>query len=191
MAPFKSSGARARWREIYDHAAELKPGDIITYDTLTELLGYNPAKQGASRTPIARAGQELLTKRSRMLIAVRGVGYKIAHASEHEVKARGYQKSARRRMRSAVATTTHVDRNELSIAQRKSIDAFTDALVFQASVLDRHETQIADLRRTVTQVDDKYDVLVAALQSQGISVPDRVTVAGETVDENTGEIGGQ
>ncbi len=183
MAAFKPTGDRARWRELYDHASKLAPGDIITYNTLTELLTYDPSKPGASRAPIYRANDELLVKRSRMLVAVPGEGYRIAHATEHEVKARGLQKSARRRIGKAVCTAVHVDRNQLTEAQQKSIDTLTDVLLTQNAMLTRHDKRIGNVEETVSRVDDRIGAMEDALRAHGIDVPSRRVVDGEVADE--------
>jgi hypothetical protein len=180
MAAFKPVGTRAMWREIYDNASVLSPGAIITYEDLEVLIGYDLSKPGASRSPIYRASQELLSRRSKMLIPVPGEGYRVAHATEHETAAKGHQRGARRKLTKAVSVAVNVDRNQLTDAQRKSLDGLADLLMAQNAMLSRHDRRIGDVEKDVAKVDDRVGVLEQALRTHGIDVPERRVVEGET-----------
>lgn len=172
--------SRPKWREIYDNASTLPPGALITYEDLEALIGYDPSKPGAARTPIYRASDELLTKRSKMLVPVPGEGYRVAHASEHEKVARANHSSASKKLVKAEVVAVHVDRNQLNEEQRKSIDNFTDMVRAQNAMLARHDTRITDVEEVVAKVDDRVGVLEQTLKAHGIDVPERRVVEGET-----------
>lgn len=182
MNSFTPIGPRARWREIYDNAAALPPGAILTYTDIETLIGYDVSAPGAARSPIYRANRALLTEHSRMLVAVPGKGYRVAHATEHEHQAKGQQRKARRRLSTAVTVAVNVDRNQLTAAQQKSLDGLADVLMAQNAMLASHNKRLGSVEKDVAKVDDRVDVLEQALRAHGIAIPERRTVDGETLD---------
>lgn len=180
MSPFEPAGDLPKWRLIYDHAEQLQPGDLINWATLTELLGYDPSTPGAARSPITTASKHLLIDHSRTLTAVRGKGYRIARADEHETIAKGGQRSARRKLSGALGVAIHVNRNELSEPQRRSLDAFAHVLAQQNAMLKRHDAKIKDIETVAQQQDARLDVLEDVLRKAGIPIPERTIIEGET-----------
>ena len=176
---FGPKGDAPLWRPIYDHALELEPGDLIGWDRMAVLLGYDPSPPGASRSPIHMASRRLLTDHNRTLVSVRGKGYRVARAEEQEGIGRSYQRGARRKMTRAVAVTTHVDRNQLTEAQRTSLDAVAAVLAAQNAMLKRHDARLADVEVSTKQQDARLDVLEAVLRKNGIDVPTQRTVQAE------------
>lgn len=179
--PFTPKGEKALWRNVYDHAALLAPGDIITYTQLTTMLGYDPSEPGRSRSPIYTASRRLLKDHNRTLIVQQGSGYRVARASEHEGLARAGQRSARRKIGRAVDVSTYVDVTELTAEQRKSLDAVALVLRAQNAMLQRHDTRIGVVEKDVQRQDDRLAALEAALARQGIDVPRADVVQGEVV----------
>lgn len=177
---FTPKGDAPLWQAVYDHAANLNPGDLIGYDMLTVLLGYDPSSPGASRGPIHTAARRLLTDHDRTLVSVRGKGYKVALASEHEGLARAGQRSARRSLKRSHEVAVHVDRNALTVEQQSSLDALAHVLAAQNAMLKRHGNRIAVVETTTTTHDARLDVLEATLRKHGIDVPQPRTVEGET-----------
>lgn len=178
---FTPKGDAPLWQAIYDEAVLLEPGDVIGFDRLAVLLGYDPQPAGASRTPIHTASRRLLKDHDRTLLSVRGKGYKVAHASEHEGIARQKQRSGRRQIRRAHTVATHVDRNALTVDQRTSLDAFAHILAQQNSMLKRHDKRLTAVESSSTTHDARLDVLEQVLRTHGIEVPKSQTVEGETV----------
>lgn len=171
------------WHGIHDHALKLAPNDIITYQQLTNILGYDPSTPGQSRTPIYVASKHLLEDHNRTLVAVRGKGYRVAPASEHERLARGQQHAARRRIGKAVALATHVDFHALTPKQQKAVDAIAHVLKGQQAMLDRHDEQIGRVETSVRRVDDRIAALEAVLAQHGIAVPQADEITGEVLDD--------
>lgn len=178
-APFQPKGDVPQWRLVYDKAATLQPGDVITYPDLAGLLGYDPSELGRSRSPIHTASRRMLKDHDRTLVAVPKKGYRVAHASEHEGIARAGQRSARRRISHAVAVTTHVDVTALTPGQRRSLEAVAHVLAAQNAMLSRHDARIGDVEKDVRRVDDRIAALEAVLARNGIDVPKVEDVPGE------------
>ena len=179
MASFTPKGEQPLWQAVYDHAMTLEPGELIGWDRLTVILGYDPQPAGASRTPILTASKRLLTDHGRTLVSVRGKGYRVAHAKEHEGIGRGFQRSAQRKLRRGVEVTTCVDRNALTESQRSSLDALAHVLASQNAMLKRHDARIGVVETVTQDQDARLDVLEATLRKHGIEVPKQRTVQAE------------
>lgn len=182
MAPFTPRGERPLWREVYDHAMTLDTNDVIDWQCLKDLIGYDPSLPGSSRTPILTASRRLLREHSRLLVSVRGKGYRIAEAAEQEGYARGDQRSARRKLTNAHAKAVHVNKNDLTETQRASIDALAHVLAAQNAMLKRHDVRLTTVEETAKVQDARLDVLEATLRRHGIDVPDRTPIPGEVVE---------
>jgi len=174
--PFTAKGDQPLWQAVYDHAVLLAAGDMISYATLADLLGYDPSEPGRSRSPIYAASRRLLTEHDRTLVAVKGKGYRIAYAHEHEGIARGKQRGARRRIRSAVAISTHVDVRQLTPTQRRSLEAVAHVLAAQNAMLSRHDARIGAAEKDIRRVDDRIAALEATLTRHGIEVPGEIVI---------------
>jgi alkylated DNA nucleotide flippase Atl1 len=178
---FTPKGEKPQWEKVLDLVLELPAGTIVTFAELEKVLGYDPSRPGAARHPIRKAADHLLEARQRTLRADRGVGYRVAAATEHEGMARGRQRSARRHVTKAVALTVNVDRNQLTHAQRESIDALGAVLMAQNAMLRRHDVRITDVEIDVQKVDDRVSALEAMLRAHGLEVPDPQVIPGETI----------
>lgn len=182
---FTPKGDNPLWKAIYDHAVLLSPGDLIGWDRFEVLLGYDPSQPGQSRGPILTASKRLLTDHNRVLVSVRGEGYRVATADGHEGIARSGQRAARRKIRGAHLVATHVDRNALTDKQRASLDAVAHVLAAQNAMLKRHDVRISTVEGATQAQDARLDVLEATLRKHGIDVPSQRTVSGEVVDDAT------
>lgn len=187
---FQPKGDKAQWEKIFDLVVDLPPGTVVTFAQLRKVLGYDISQVGRSRGPVHKASEHLLAEKKRALMPERGKGYRVAKASEHEGLARKEQRSARKKVASAVALTVNVDRNELTDEQRASIDAFAQVVAAQAVMLSRQsirighaEKRIGHTEERIGQVDSRVGVLEALLRHHGVNVP----VDPETIDADDPE----
>jgi hypothetical protein len=173
---FAPKGAVAEWRMVYEKVAALSEGDVITYTDLSDLLGRDFL---ADRNPVYRATEELEVADYRTLSCVRGVGYRIAAANEHERLARGHHKRSRKQLSKAVSKAASADRAKLTPDERKRIDGLEMNLRQHADMirrLDARTSQQADelraLRREkntdVAQLSERVDRLAELLSRHGI-----------------------
>lgn len=178
---FEPKGDVPQWRLIYDLAIVRAPDDLITYEEIENVLGYDV--QTGHRSPIYKASKHLLEDHQRTLVAELNRGYRIARADEHYTLAKGQQKGARRKIRRGVALSTHVDLAALTPRQRGLIEDLNHVLMAQNAMLARHDTRIGDVEKDTRRIDDRVDVLEATLAKHGITVPQSQTVKGEVVEE--------
>ncbi|HEX2578661.1 MAG TPA: hypothetical protein VHK88_20120 [Aquihabitans sp.] len=178
---FEPKGEVAEWRLVYDHLVGLKVGDIITYDRLSGILGREFLH---GRGPFHRANRELLATHRLGLVNVKGVGYRVVTAAEHEDAARGQHRSARRRLRRAKEWIEHTDRADLTPEVRSRFDQLEEHLSRQIDFtrrldgrLKKAEQAIAEVREQqadsagdVEAVGAKVDRLMEALTRRGIDL---------------------
>jgi hypothetical protein len=178
--PFEPKNAIPQWEAVFNLAEPRKAGDIISYGELSEVLGYDVTLPGATRSPIYKASERLLSLKNRTLRVVPRTGYRIAEAKEHEGLARGRQRRARRQITKGVALAKFVDWGALTKEQQVSLDKLGMVLAAQNAMLRRHDARIGDVETSVRSVDDRVTVMEALLRRHGIPVPERTTVEGET-----------
>lgn len=173
---FRPRGERAEWRMLYDEFRKHSPGQVITYQQLSQVLGRDIR---ASRAPVQRAMKELENADHRTLICERGTGYRIAAATEHEHLARVHSRRSRRQLGKAVAKARSADRGELTPEQARRLDDLQAHLSEHAGMLARldkrdqqREAELKALRRDtstdIAAIDDKVTRLTELLNRHGI-----------------------
>jgi hypothetical protein len=98
--PFPPRGEAAEWRMLYDEFRKHGPGQVVTLQRLSEVLGRDFLAGG--RAALRRTIRELETAGSRTLVCARGAGCRTA-AAEHEGLARLHCERSRRQLGRAAA----------------------------------------------------------------------------------------
>jgi len=174
---FRPKGDQPEWRLIYDEFRKHGPGDVVTYQRLSEVLGRDFV---ASREPLQRAIRELEKADHRTLVCQRRTGYRIAAAAEHEQLAHAHSRRSRRQLTKAVAKARSANRAELTPDQVRRLDNLEVHLSQQAAMLARldardkqREAEIKELRRDTTSeiaaIDDRLTQLTDMLRRHGIN----------------------
>jgi len=173
---FTPKGERAEWRVIYDEARKLAPGDVLSYGRLSQVLGRDVR---SGRVPVERVIRELQQADSRTLVCVRGQGYRIAAATEHEHLARRHSARSRRQLAKAAAAARSANRAELSPEQARRLDELEMQFSQHAGMLRRldardrqREAEIRQLRRDTSgglaTLSGQVSRLADVLQRHGI-----------------------
>ncbi len=173
---FETKNNVAEWRIVYDALAKLGVGDTLDFDQLDELLGRDFRDD---RGPIYRAMKELEANDKRTVDSVRGVGYRVVEAREHEGLARRHHKRSRRQLGKAVAKAASADRSAMTAEERKRIDGMEMSLRQHAQMIRRlserdeqREQQIKTLRRDTTAdvaaLSERVDRLTDLLERHGV-----------------------
>ena len=174
---FEVKGDRAQWRTVYEHISTMDIGDVIKHDELTGLLPDAP--ESSIRPAFYRAVQECETELSRTFANVRGVGYKMVAANEHERLARTHHRRAKRQLKRAKRKATSADRSQLTREERARIDAVELNLARQIEMTSRLETRVAKVetdlktarreqRTDSAQLAARVDKLTELLAKHGI-----------------------
>ncbi|MEU6725576.1 hypothetical protein ABZ917_17865 [Nonomuraea wenchangensis] len=176
---FEVKGDQPEWRMIYSTILALDVDDVIKYADLDDVLGRDFLQD---RSPIYRAISELEKTDHRTLTNVRGVGYRVAAASEHEGLARAHHQRSRRQMKKAVNKAASADRKALTPDQRKRIDSLEMSLRQHSQMIRRLElrdeqraAEIKALRREknadVAELSERVDRLADLLERHGVQRP--------------------
>lgn len=158
MSPFAPRDTVARWRVVLDHLTGLHPGEVLTYDELTERLGV--ADRHALQSVVRRAAREFQRTGKHALVAVPNVGYRVVHPDEHVDLARHHQAKSTRSLVRARSAVVHVDYNGLSPETRALAEATARALAMQIDFnrrIDVRQGRIEDAVRAIQEGDRRRD----------------------------------
>lgn len=168
MFDVKAADGRPEWKKVVDavhtqHGSPPRVNAVITYAELTAILGRDFCK---ARAPIYDAERRLLTDDRRMLVNVRGVGYRIAEAREHITAANANQRRAKRQIRKGVAKLQHTDRSALTHDERTVNDYALTTLSRQQDMLTRLKTRADMVEKALKQERRERSSSDAMLQEQ-------------------------
>lgn len=142
--PFEAIGDKAQWVLIYEYLLTMGIDDVVTYDQLSHILGR---PFGENRGPFAQALTVLERDNLRTMVNVRGVGYRMAAASEHFGLVKKDHRSVKRRMKRTLRRARSTDRAQLEPQERDRMDRIELTLQRQSDMLrrfERRETRIKD-----------------------------------------------
>jgi uncharacterized coiled-coil protein SlyX len=151
MKPFETidTSGVARWKKIYELLEQCDVNDVITYDQIEEATD---SFLDECRSDIYHAADKYLLEYKRSIECVRGVGYRVVAAREHERLIRQDVRSIRRKNRKAADRAIHVRRDELTTEQRRRIDEMQLHLAQHGEILRRMENK-------VRRLDEVYKIL--------------------------------
>lgn len=153
MFTSKREDGRADWRVVYDYVTGCNPGDLITFNTLGELLDTD--KRHTIYGAVSAANHRLWAREQRSLGVVKGVGYRVLRPQEHELQATSYQVRSRRQMSNAVAVMDATDLTAMTPAERERTLAFTGLLTSMLASIADHEHRIARHDQLIRQLQEK------------------------------------
>jgi hypothetical protein len=149
----RSPDGRTQPQIILDHirAASLRPGDLITYETLHEILdrGDSEDERHAVRGAARAASRRLLTADGHCLVSVPDVGYRITEAAEHLRLGKDREKRGSRQFQQAITIYDGTPLDELTPAQRE-LHQNTSMLAKAAfAAISDHERRIRRVERLI------------------------------------------
>lgn len=176
---FKIKGDQAQWRTIYDNLSQMDIGDVVTLKDLARMLPGVPPT--SVRPAFYRALQEMQDKKSRTFKSVRGVGYQMVEAREHESLARSKHGSARKVLRKAQRIVASADRSRLTPDERRRLDELEHHMGRQADMLkrlddrqERTERRVSVAEKDVLKLDDRLERMADLLKRHGFDADDEL-----------------
>lgn len=140
----RSPDGRPEWEIVRDLAArhDFTPGDVLDYDTLHAALGRAEEERHAVQQAARQASRHMLADQKRCLVPQRGVGYRIAHPSQHLGVGKDRELRGVRQFARAIAVYDGTPLDELNEAQRE-LHLRTSMLAKAAFMaLDNHERRL-------------------------------------------------
>lgn len=178
---FEVTGRESQWKTIYRELSRLAVGTTVTLKELQDLIPH--AAPNSVRPAFYRAVKEVELRDQRTFVSVRGVGWRVAEAKEHEGLAKRQRKFARRRVDAGLRIAAAADRSALTLVERQSLDRLQQHMMTQQSMLRRlvsrdEERVIPAAQLTVSEsalpseIQGQVDNLMRLLGSHGIKATD-------------------
>jgi hypothetical protein len=172
---FDVKGDRPQWCTVYERLAGMSIGEVIKHDELAGLLPAAPAASVGSA--FRRAVREAEIELSRTFSSVRGIGYVMAAAADHERLARGHHRRAKRQLKSAKRKASSADRSLLTREERARIDAVELNLSRQIEMTSRLESR-------VSRVEDELKAARRQQSSESAELSERVDKLAELLERH-------
>lgn len=155
---FEPVGELARWRVLADRFAEVPRGTTVTYEELAQVLDLDPERgRKAVQAAVQQATKVLSVEHDRSLVAVRGVGYRVALPAEH-LDLAGFQQ--RKSGAALVRARRHVDHTDLSgltEQARRGFHAAAMVLAYQQGQIDQLDLRSRDLEAAVGSITHRVE----------------------------------
>ena len=153
----KRSDGRSEITVIYDHLQGMSPGDTVSMQELMDLLGT--ADKHRVYAAVIGAGKRLRRNHKRSVGNVRGVGYRMLRADEHELQADLHKTKGRRQISTAVSVMKATDLSALNPQQQNWALRVTNGMMILASALDTHAAKIASHDDMIKELQARIDKL--------------------------------
>jgi hypothetical protein len=137
---FEPEDDQPRWAAVYNRIRDLSPGDIATYDELSEWAGVDVSKN--NRSSVYQAIKVLQREDHRTMECVPGQGYAVVPASAHADLAKKHNRRAGRQLNKAIGKVQSADRNYLTPAEAKRMDEMETAYAQQRGMILRLEKRV-------------------------------------------------
>lgn len=132
---FQKQGAVSKWSIIYDLFKDKESEFFLSYDQIATMTGFSKSLFVALINN--SVNYHLLKKHNKILVNVRGEGYKIANPNEQDKHADGRKRKGRSQIRKAVVELTFIDTSGMSEDQKRMIEMKRDQLQYITNQL-RH-----------------------------------------------------
>jgi len=132
-----------------------EPGDLLTYQKLSAALGKGTDRKystTAVQAAVGRAERKLATEHSRALVNIRGSGYRVALAAEHQLLAVRKRDRAGSLLKRGVMILQHVDWGSMDENTRRAHEG-------QLMVMGALHTAMSGIDRRLSKIE-------SALQSR-------------------------
>lgn len=175
---FAPKGEKPQWEYLFDVLRLKQVNEVATYEELSEAVGFNVRQ---NRSPLYLAQKQLEKQHLRTIVVEKGVGYRIAEATEHEELARNHQKRGRRQIKRAIDKIVYVDRGRLTPEAVKRFDAIQMTLARQEDLIKRNDVRLTNVEKaiqatrqatakTAEELEAKQAKMIEALKRHGINI---------------------
>ena len=149
--PFEPLDEVSRATKAYDYLSGLPVGFTADFDTLGDVIDADDRM--AVYAAVNDAMKRLEANDHRTVANVRGVGYRIVTASEHEGLARHHHGKAKRQLRKSIGKLKSADRSRLTQSERARFDMHEATLVQHAALIRRMDTRVTKVVAKQDQTD--------------------------------------
>jgi hypothetical protein len=165
---FEPKGLKSQWELVYEVIAKMDIGDVIKFERLQKILKL--PRRGVY-IPVGRAVRELERSHKRTLENVRGVGYRMVEAREHDRLSHKQQIRARRRIKRAQEILEGTDIQLLTREEVRQMRNRQAMLAQQQEILNRRVEKLrkenVERKADIAQVSDRVSKLQEELERRG------------------------
>ncbi|MDG4834844.1 hypothetical protein O7627_36870 [Solwaraspora sp. WMMD1047] len=164
--PGQDTPARPRWRVFHDQMADLKPGDLIRYEELGELVGLDfldPRHKQAILAAARRAAAELLGQR-KVFSIVRGHGYQLAEPDQVIELARQHQSRAVAEVEAGRGKVETIDLRQLDVTTARLVEATAMAFNRQALLMRHLDVRQDRLEKTMAAIGVTVQAVIGQVE---------------------------
>lgn len=167
---FQPKADRSQWQIVFERLSKMGVGDTITHGQLDALLP--DAGEGSVKSAFYRAVTECEMELHRTFASVRGIGYRMVEAREHERLAKDHHRRARRQLKRSQRKVTSADRSQLTREERARLDAVELQLARQVELTSRLDAKVKaesrERKAADAELSERVDKLTALLERHGI-----------------------
>jgi hypothetical protein len=151
VSPFQPKGSRALRVIIAELAAKASFGDVLTFGELTDAIDVANDEPGRAqvRQAVSAARPVLLADHGRLLVAVRGKGYRVALPGEAAGVAQDHRRRADRQIGKAVAIIDNADTKAMTSEELRRFMAVGVVVRNLHARMTSAEQRLADLEDAV------------------------------------------
>lgn len=160
-ALFEPIGDISRRQLIIDTVGDRAEGDLIKYADLAALLDTDDRTLMQQAVNAAKPGMECAHRKA--VVAVRNVGYRIVHASEHLGLARTHQQKSLRQLRRSRSKVDNVDFGKLTDGERAAVTLAATAIGLQLDYMRRNDIRSSRIEKTVETVQSTQERSVSEI----------------------------
>ena len=158
---------RSDGQVVYDMALNLRPNDILSYDSLlTALQDGVEIKFNRNRIygAVKAGNKKLLKERNRYLAVIRGKGYKLISAEEHLGVALAKKQTAQKHMQTGVEILEHTAFEELSPTHRAIHERQMMIMKGLYSQIKHHEQKFVETDNLIEKLRQQQETIEERLE---------------------------
>jgi hypothetical protein len=176
----RRSGELARWRLLYDVMFKLRPGDLITYVEMADLLGLDITVAGNKAMvhgALRKAADELLARHKMVFHLVRGRGYQVARPGQVIEVAREHQARAFAEIESGHTKIEAVDLSQVDTTTARLIEATAMGFSRQTAMMRQFDVR-----------QKRLETAMVALAETAYTAVNRAAETATRVDANDADL---
>jgi len=168
VSPFQPKGSRALRVIIIELAAKAAFGDVLTFTELAAAISAedDAGGHGQVRQAVSAARPLLLADHGRLLLAVRGKGYRVALPGEAAGIAQDHRRRADRQVGKALAIIDKADMTAATEEERKRFQAVGVVIRNLHSRMTSAELRLADLEDAVFGQNPRRKVIPGKIEPE-------------------------
>lgn len=147
-------GKQPQWKYIYEALKDYEYDKELSYHQLETMTGFSKQKIQMLKDKVDR---ELKQSHKKMLVNVRGFGYKIADPWSQVKEAQGHEKKGNRQIRRARVFLDNLDTSQMSSDEKNRIIDYTNHIETKLRLVRKKNIESLDLSKKAAKETKKSE----------------------------------